>query len=149
MLTLLERRFLNEYQQGFPLHSNPWQTIAKRLQVTEKEVLQCAKRLQKKGLISRIGAVLAHQKVGASTLAAVSVAKQDIEHAAMCINQFEGVNHNYLRDHHYNLWFVVTGENQHVIDSILQQIEQQLKVPVLNLPMEKDYHIDLGFPLWC
>ncbi len=154
MLTQLEKQLLNDYQQGMPLVSEPYAEMAKELNlkgflVTEHEVIDCLSQLQDKGLISRIGPVFKPKSVGGSTLAALSVPPERMDEVAGIVNNFEQVNHNYEREHQYNLWFVVTAGSQNEVLQVLAEIEQQTGLKVLNLPMEQDYHIDLGFPLWC
>lgn len=61
------------------------------------------------------------------------------------VNQFEQVNHNYAREHEYNLWFVVTANDAVALEYTLMEIELLTGLPVLVLPMEAAYHIDLGF----
>jgi len=79
----------------------------------------------------------------------MAVPEARINEVAKLINSFEQVNHNYEREHRFNLWFVVTASSQAVVDQVLDNIEQQTGLAVLDLPMEADYHIDLGFPLFC
>ncbi len=153
-LSKLEKHLLNEYQRGMPLTATPYADMAVQLQqydiqATEQQVIDCLSDLQQRGLISRVGAVLKPQKVGSSTLAAVAAPEQRIEEVAQIINTFSQVNHNYLREHKYNIWFVVTAETQQQVLDVLDHIEKQTNLAVLNLPMEEDFHIDLGFPLWC
>lgn len=152
MLTSLEKRLLNDYQQGIPLVSEPYSEMAKELtangfDVTCSEVIDCLTGLKEKGLISRVGPVFKPKTVGGSTLAALAVPCQRMEEVAQIVNSFSQVNHNYEREHHYNLWFVVTAASQNEVLLVLDQIEQQTNLKVLNLPMENDYHINLGFPL--
>lgn len=154
MLTQLEKQLLNDYQQGMPLVSEPYREIARELNlkgfaVTEEEVIRCLSALKDKGMISRIGPVFKPKSVGGSTLAALAVPKERMEEVAQIVNSFSQVNHNYEREHRFNLWFVVTASTQSEVLQVLHDIEQQTGLSVLNLPMEKDYHIDLGFPLWC
>ncbi len=154
MLSQLEKQLLNDYQQGMPLVSEPFAEMAKDLKlkgfsVTEQEVMDCLEQLQDKGLITRIGPVFKPKSVGGSTLAALSVPAQQLEEVARIVNSFEQVNHNYEREHKYNLWFVVTASTEEEVMQVLKDIELQTGLNVLNLPMEQDYHIDLGFPLWC
>jgi hypothetical protein len=63
------------------------------------------------------------------------------------INQFDAVNHNYAREHDFNLWFVVTAADQAQLNAVLDTIRQECGMPMLNLPMEQAYHIDLSFKL--
>ncbi len=143
----LEQRLLNEYQRGIPLTATPWADIARQLGVYETTVLETFKRLQTEGIVSRIGAVFHPNRVGASTLAAMAVPAEQLETVAARVSEFIEVNHNYEREHHYNLWFVVVAEDEDRLATVLQEIEDQCGYPVLNLPLEREFFIDLGFDL--
>lgn len=141
----LSQTLINAYQKGFPVHGKPFAIIAKEVGTTEEKVLECFERLKASGVLSRLGPVFNHKKAGASTLAAVKVPEAEQDQYAAIINGFSCVNHNYAREHEYNLWFVVTAENQSDLDNNIQAISTACKREVLVLPMEMAYHIDLGF----
>lgn len=143
----LEKRLLNEFQRDFPLSSAPFADIAGRLDVSEDEVIEKLRCLTESGAVSRVGAVLRPQRVGASTLAAMAVPKSQLDEIAAMVSSYPQVNHNYEREHRYNLWFVVTAGDEDELQHTLKDIEQQSGIPVLSLPMLDDYHIDLGFEL--
>ncbi len=145
----LEKRLLNEFQKGLPLSPTPFADMANSLGTSEALVLQILERLQKQGVISRVGPVIKPQRIGASTLAAMAIPEDRLEAVAHVINRYSEVNHNYERENRFNLWFVVTAPDQAHLDAVLADMEEKTGFPVLNLPMEKPYHIDLGFPLWC
>ena len=119
----LERRLLNEFQQYLPLSPRPWAEIAERLGVYETQVLETLRRLQTEGVISRVGAVFQPNRVGASTLAAMAVPASELERVATIVNGFEEVNHNYEREHEFNLWFVVVAADEEALQSVLAEIE--------------------------
>ena len=143
--TPLQQAIINNYQKGFPLCSSPYKTMAKALNSTEHEVINALKQLNKDNVLSRVGPVFDHKKAGASTLAALAVPPEQLDKIAGIVNQFEQVNHNYAREHRYNLWFVVTASDPVLLNSILTQIELLTGLQVLILPMEASYHIDLSF----
>lgn len=145
----LEKRLLNEYQKGLPLSPTPFADIAARLGTSEALVLKILNRMQETGIISRVGPVFKPKRIGASTLAAMAVPRERLQRVAEQINRYEEVNHNYEREHRFNLWFVVTAPDQVHLDRILAQMEHETGYRILNLPMEKQFHIDLGFSLWC
>jgi len=154
MLTQLEKQLLNDYQQGMPLVSEPYAEMANELNhrgfsVSEQEIIDCLRALKDKGMISRVGPVFKPKSVGGSTLAALAVPEERMNEVAQIVNSFSQVNHNYEREHRFNLWFVVTASSQEEVLKVLDEIEQKTDLTVLNLPMEQDYHIDLGFQLWC
>lgn len=146
-LSSLEKRLLNDFQDGFPLSPRPFAVIAERLGVPEAEVIAVLEGLQRDGLITRVGPVFRPNRVGASTLAAMSVPPGRLEAVAAVVSSFVEVNHNYERDHEINLWFVVTASDRERLAEILAEIERRTGIEVLNLPMIEDFFINLGFPL--
>lgn len=154
MLTQLEKQLLNDYQQGMPLISEPYAEIAREINlkgyaVTEQEIIDSLSSLKERGMISRVGPVFQSRQVGDSTLAAMSVPAERLLEVADIVSSYSQVNHNYEREHRFNLWFVVTAGSQSEVQQVLTEIEQKTSLSVMNLPMEQDYHINLGFPLWC
>ncbi len=142
-----EFRLLNEFQRDFPLCPAPFAELATRLGVAEKAVLGCLEKLRREGKISRVGAVFAPKRIGASTLAAMAVAPDHLEAVAAAVNRFPEVNHNYEREHRYNLWFVVTAASEGRLQATLGAIEKAAGHPLLALPLLEEFHIDLGFSL--
>ena len=147
MLDLLSRQLIDRYQRGFPVGERPFLTLAEEFGVKEQEVIDCLRQLQAQRIISRVGPVFDHHRAGASTLAALAVPPERLTEIADFVNRFEGVNHNYEREPEFNLWFVVTACDQESLQAILQAIDEGTGMPLLILPMEQAYHIDLGFPL--
>jgi DNA-binding Lrp family transcriptional regulator len=145
--SMLEQRLLNEFQQGMPLTPNPYADIARQLGVYETTVLETLRRLQTEGVVSRVGAVFRPNRVGASTLAAMSVPQAELEQVAAIVSDFVEVNHNYEREHRYNLWFVVVAADEDRLQEVLSQIEASSGYTVLDLPLLNEYFIDLGFDL--
>ncbi len=143
----LDFRLLNDFQRDFPLCSAPFAELAARLGVAEAAVLQGLQALRRAGKIARVGAVFAPKRIGASTLAAMAVPTERLAAAADAINRFPEVNHNYEREHRYNLWFVVTAGSEGRLQAALGAIEQAAGWPLLRLPLLEEYHIDLGFAL--
>jgi len=146
-LNALQQQIINDFQHGFPLTAQPFADIADRFGVDEATVIENLKQLQQQGVVTRVGAVFRPNMVGVSTLATISVPPERLESVARLVNAYAEVNHNYEREHHYNLWFVVTAEDQDHLQSVLASIERQTGLAVLSLPMLEDYHIDLGFPI--
>lgn len=143
----LEFHLLNDFQRDFPLCPAPFAELAARLGVAERVVLGCLEKLRREGKISRVGAVFAPKRIGASTLAAMAVPPERLAAVAEAVNRFPEVNHNYEREHRYNLWFVVTAASEERLQASLGAIEQAAGFPILTLPLLEEFHIDLGFPL--
>lgn len=147
MDSLLDFRLLNDWQHDFPLVPRPFESIAHVLKCDEKTVLARYQALQTEGVISRIGAVFAPNTVGVSTLAALKVPREQLTHVARLVSAQRAVNHNYAREHLWNLWFVVTASDTPALEAVLSDIQAQSHCPLMRLPLEKPYHIDLGFDL--
>lgn len=147
LLDEVDRRLLNDFQRDFPLTERPYAAVAVRLGVDEAEVLRRLERLSSAGAVSRVGPVLRPQRVGASTLAAMAVPAERLAEVAELVNAFPEVNHNYAREHRFNLWFVLTAVDQERLAELIEEIEARTGIEVLDLPMLEEYHIDLGFPL--
>jgi len=145
----IEKKLLNEYQKGLPISPTPFADMAQNLGISETLVLQILQRLQDNGIISRVGPVFKPNKIGASTLAAMSIPEDKLESVAQQVSSHPEVNHNYEREDRYNLWFVVTAPSQKRLEQVLANMEQQTGYSILYLPLERQFHIDLGFPLWC
>jgi len=146
-LTSLDRSLLNDYQRDFPLSADPWGEIANRHGVTRNQVLERMQELFRSGVISRIGPVIRPRRIGVSMLAAIRVPDERIDEVAELVSSYTEVNHNYEREHDFNLWYVLTGPQQERLHAINREIERRTGLEVMELPMEEDYHIDLGFKL--
>lgn len=143
----LSRRLIDRFQHGMPLCAEPYRAMAEALECSEEDVLACLERLEHGGGLSRVGPVFEHSRAGASTLVALAVPLERLDAVAARINSYPEVNHNYLREHRYNLWFVVTGPNRAHVDALLLQIQAETGLVPLDLPMQAAYRIDLGFPI--
>ncbi|MCK4951149.1 MAG: Lrp/AsnC family transcriptional regulator [Gammaproteobacteria bacterium] len=146
-LTLIEKRLLNEFQHNFPLTARPYAEIASRLDVSEEFIIETLDKLHKQKAISRVGAVFTPNRIGVSTLAAMSVPEDELEKVADMVSGYVEVNHNYEREHDFNLWFVLTATDDQHLQTVLQDIEAGTGYKVMSLPLLEDYHIDLGFNL--
>ncbi|MGB4334404.1 MAG: AsnC family transcriptional regulator [Chromatiaceae bacterium] len=146
-LDALDRRLLDDFQSGIPLAPRPFALMAEQLGVAEAEVIARLQCLTEAGAVSRVGPVFRPRQVGASTLAAMAVPPERLAEVATLVNGFPEVNHNYEREHDFNLWFVLTAPDQTRLERVLDEIGRRAGLPVLDLPMLAEYHIDLGFPL--
>lgn len=143
----LEFRLLNEFQRDFPLTPAPFAALAARLGSDEATVLAILRRLRDDGTISRIGAVFAPRSVGASTLVAMAVPRERLDEVAAIVSARHGVNHNYEREHFYNLWFVATAPDEAALTALLDEIGAATACVPIALPLLEEFHIDLGFDL--
>ena len=143
----IDLRLLDDWQRDFPLVSRPFAEIAAKLWLSESAVLARLAGLAGSGAISRVGATVRPNTIGASTLAAVAAPEDRVEEAAERIGAEPGVNHSYLREDRWNLWFVMTGPDRSHVDAALARISAAAGLEVLDLPLVRPFNIDLGFRL--
>ena len=146
-LPALDRRLLDEFQRDLPLVPRPFAEMAAVLAVSEAEVLARLTALQAAGTIARVGATVRPNTAGASTLAALAVPEARVDEVAALVGAEPGVNHSYLREDDWNLWFVATAPNAGALAASLQRIGAKTGLRVLDLPLLRAFNIDLGFRL--
>lgn len=147
-LSEFDRRLLNEFQRDLPICARPYEAMAKRLDCDEELVLERLAQLQQRGFVSRVGPVFRANCLGASTLAAMAVPPARLQQVATLVSSYPQVNHNYEREHEFNLWFVVTAGNAGDVADVIADVRRRTGLAVMDLPMNEAFHIDLGFPLW-
>lgn len=148
LLDEIDRRLVDEFQRDAPVTAQPYSALGASLGIAEGQVIARLERLIAAGAVSRFGVVARPHAAGASTLAALAAPPDQLDAVAARVSAFAGVTHNYAREHTFNLWFVVTGATQGDVAATLAAIEAQTGLAVLDLPMERAFHIDLGFRLF-
>ncbi|MCV0426256.1 MAG: Lrp/AsnC family transcriptional regulator [Roseibium sp.] len=143
----IDFRLLDEWQREFPLVERPFAEIGLRIGCAEVDVVSRLAALRASGRISRVGATCAPNTVSASTLAALSASTENLETVAEIVGRQPGVNHSYLRENHWNLWFVTTGPDRAHVDRTLDTIRAETGLQVLDLPLVRPFNVDLGFKL--
>lgn len=143
----IDFQLLNDWQHDFPLEPRPFARLAATLDLSETEILSRLGALQQQQLISRIGAVFRPNRLGTSALAALAAPVERVDQIAARINCEPAVNHNYEREHQLNLWFVITADDHEHLQQVVSGIERDSGCPVIILPLEEAFHIDLGFDL--
>jgi len=143
----IDAALIDGYQSGFPVEERPFRRVGEALGIDETAALERVERLREAGVFRRFGAVLNPPVIGSSTLAAVRAPEDRFDEIAGIINGYRQVNHNYRRDHEWNMWFVVTAGSLETRNEILADIEERTGCSVLVLPMVTDFYIDLEFPV--
>jgi DNA-binding Lrp family transcriptional regulator len=142
-----ELALIDRWQRDFPLAARPFAVVGEAAGIGEHAAIATFETLQARGVISRIGAVVKPNTLGASTLAAMCVPADRLTAVANVVSAEPFVNHNYAREHPFNLWFVVAGPDSISIVDAVASIEQKTGLAVRSLPLAKAYHLDLGFSL--
>jgi len=143
----VDERIIDGYQSGFPVVERPFDVVGAALDIRAEAAVERVQGLVDAGILRRFGPVLNPPVIGASTLAAVQAPADRFDDIAAVVNEYRQVNHNYARDHAWNMWFVVTAATPERRDEILSEIGDRTGCAVLDLPMLTDYYIDLEFPV--
>ncbi|NLB88933.1 MAG: Lrp/AsnC family transcriptional regulator [Syntrophomonadaceae bacterium] len=144
----IDRQILDILQQEYPLDINPYKIIAQKIGISEAEVINRIRELKNQGIIRRIGAVFDARKMGFySTLCATSVEENRIDEVAAIINRYDGVTHNYVRDHSLNIWFTLTASSYEKAMEILKKIENEANIKVYSMPSKKMYKIRVALEM--
>lgn len=146
-LDALDRKLLNIVQGKFPITSKPYEAIAFSLGISEKEVIERLTKLKENNLIKQIRGIFDYDKLGyQGILCAVAVAEKDIKEVAEFLNKYQGVTHNYLRNHYFNIWFTLIAPSPQASQTILQEIEELERVEkLLVLPSSQVFKIKVYF----
>lgn len=120
-------------ESGLPLCVRPYGELARRLGMSEDEILMQLSRMIDDGRIRRIAAVPNHYALGYRANG-MSVWDVPDEYASECGRQVGAlpfVSHCYLRPRHrprwpYNLFAMVHGRSRESVESQVQHIEELL-----------------------
>ena len=63
------------------------------------------------------------------------------------VNRYPGVTHNYLRRHHFNVWFTLIAESVERLDQILAEISAVSGVQVLSLRSREGLEDQVDLPV--
>lgn len=103
-----DKELLNEIQWTFPLVTRPFDAIAKKFDTTPEDIKVRLIQLKEIGVLRQLSAIFDTRKLGyTSSLVAMEIESDKLEHVASQINGHPGVSHNYERDHEFNLWFTL------------------------------------------
>ncbi len=136
----LDKELLNEIQWTFPLVTRPFDAIAKKFDTTPQIVKEHLNHLKEVGILRQLSAIFDTRKLGyTSSLVAMEIEHDKLEHVASQINRHPGVSHNYEREHQFNLWFTLAvppgSDLKTEVDkfNVLKGIKKVRMLPTLQL----------------
>ena len=145
-LDATDKAIINALQGGFPVTERPYADAATDLGLEEDDLIQRLSRLRADGVLSRFGPLYHAENMGGALVLAAMAAPQDgFDRIADVVNGFAEVAHNYERDHHLNMWFVVATETEAEAAGVFQRIEAATGLAVLPMPKEQEFYVNLRF----
>ena len=135
-----DKELLNEIQWTFPLVTRPFDAIATKFDTTPEIIKEKLNNLKEIGVLRQLSAIFDTRKLGyTSSLVAMEIEHDQLEHVASQINRHPGVSHNYERDHQFNLWFTLAVPPGADLNSelekfnVLKGIKKVRMLPTLQL----------------
>ena len=137
-----DRLVLNALQDGLPICHSPFANVAGTLGLTEDELIARIARLREIGAITRFGPFFdAAAMGGAFCLCAIAVPAARFDEVMTLVNAHPEVAHNYERQHHLNMWFVLACEKPDGIARVAKRIEAETGLHVHLFPKLKEFFI--------
>ena len=149
MIDEIDIELLNIIQINFPITLRPYKSIAEILDISEEDVLNRIKKLKDEDKIRKIGVTFNSKQLGyKSTLCALTVPADRLDEVAEIINSYEGVTHNYVRKHKYNVWFTLIAPSIESLQCTIEEIRMRIGInQIMNLSSQRVFKIKVDFKL--
>ena len=117
--------------------------LSEGLEISEEAVLERIGLLKQKRVIRQISAIFNTGALGyRSSLVALAVPQEGLEHAAQIVNEYPGVSHNYLRPCNFNMWFTIAVPPTQSLEKTVSELAARAgDLPALILPAVKKYKL--------
>lgn len=144
----IDARLIDRLHGGFPLDERPFASVAAELGLDEEALIERLRHLLARGVLTRFGPLFQIERAGGRfMLAALRVPEERFDEVAARVNALPEVAHNYRREHAFNMWFVLAAESPQAVDAAIERIERETGLPVLALPKEREYFVELRLPV--
>lgn len=130
----LDKRLVRELQGSLPQGENPYLELARRLGISEDEVVEQLKALKESGRLKRIAAVLRHQRSGyaANAMAVFLVPEAAMDMLGGKLAESPLVSHCYERVGNecwpYNLYAMIHGKTDEEIFSFIRSFAEENRI---------------------
>ncbi len=132
-LDAVDRALVRATQAGLPLTHQPYADVARRLDISEAEVIRRLGAMLATGAIRRIGAVPNHYRLGyrANGMTVWDVADDRVVELGRRVGALDFVSHAYRRPRHpplwpYNLFAMVHGHSREEVADQVDRIADLL-----------------------
>lgn len=129
----IDRRIIQQTQDGLPLVQAPYQAVAEALGLAAEDVIERIQRMQETGVIRRIGVVPNHYRLGvrANGMSVWDVDDAHVRAAGAEVGALDFVSHCYRRPRHlpdwpYNLFAMVHGRRRDEVEVQVAEIARLL-----------------------
>ena len=124
-------------QKGLPRVSRPYQTLGEWLGCSEEEVIERIHKLQKQGIIKRLGVIVRHRKVGyeANAMVVWDIPDLLVKELGERLSQLDFVTLCYRRPRHgeawpYNLFCMIHGQDRGTVEAQITEANRSCELSV-------------------
>ncbi len=141
-----DKRIIRQIQGDLPFSATPFEILARRLGIGEKEYLRRVRALKRRGLIRRFGAILRHEQAGyqGNAMAVWKVEEDRLETIARIMTSFPAVTHCYARpappEWPYNLYTMLHGRTPEHCRRLAKMISAKTGIAKYRLLFSKREH---------
>lgn len=129
VLNEIDARLISEIQGGLPLVSHPYAEVAKRIGISEEDVIERISCMQENGVIKRLGIIVRHHELGytANAMVVWNVPEERIDEIGEKIGSRSCVTLCYQRprrlpDWPYNLFCMIHGQQREKVLSFIDNM---------------------------
>ena len=133
-MTRVQKEILRFLRGDLPLEYNPYASLAKKLHITEDEIIQQIKIFKKEGYIRRFGAILSHQKVGLNSncMCVWDIPAEKVNKIAKVAASRPEISHCYTRktyqDWLYNFYTMIHGKSRAECQNVVDELAEIVKI---------------------
>ena len=123
-----DKSILRYLQDGLPIESTPYKSIADQVGLTEQELFRRISLLKEKGIIRRLKTILNHYLIGytANVMVVWEVPAHQIKEAVKIMTAFPVVSHCYQRatlpNWSYNIFTMIHGRSREECEKVIKAI---------------------------
>lgn len=129
-----DKRVLQALMEGLPLVEKPYEALAKKLHLTQEEVISTIKSLIEKKVIRRLGATLRHNLIGyeGNAMVAWIVPEERIDEVGEYFTKKPFVSHCYVRrtypDWPYNFYTMCHAQSKEELIRYIEKASSDLNL---------------------
>lgn len=128
-----DRAILQNIQDGIPLAIEPFSEVAKKVEISQEEVIKRLKKLIEEGVIRRFGASVSHRKIGfvENAMIAWKVPDDRIDEVGRSLSKYKEITHVYERltipgGWNYNLFGVIHEKDRESLKEFIKKTSESL-----------------------
>ncbi|MGA1845206.1 MAG: AsnC family transcriptional regulator [bacterium] len=126
-----DRQLIRFLQDDLPEEKEPFRVIAKRLGMTEEQVVDRIEGWMQEGVIRRFGALVRHHDIGirGNAMVAWSVPPSEMERIGLRIARYPFISHCYERptrsDWPYNLYTMFHAPDREAVEALIRRVAEE------------------------